>query len=161
MMSQMLGTKAGGHLFFAPIIPKSASELLKAQDVFYETSLNMGKAPPPGFFGRMPLGWYHRSFIYLMGVPVTKDEKINEKSVENYRHMIQVAAEHGWGEYRTHAIMMDPAMSVYSYNDHALLGLHEKIKDALDPNGILAAGKSGVWPAHMPERRAKVRNYFS
>ena len=161
MFSEQLGSKVSGHLFFAPIIPKSAAELMKAQDVFYEALHDMGLKQPPGFFGRMPIGWYHRSFIYLMGLPVTRDAEINRRSTENYRKLIKIAADNGWGEYRTHAMMQDPVMATYSENDHALLGLHEKIKDALDPNGILAAGKSGIWPAHLPDRRNNVRNFFS
>jgi 4-cresol dehydrogenase (hydroxylating) len=27
--------------------------------------------------------------------------------------------------------------------------MHEAIKEALDPKGILAPGKSGIWPKHL------------
>jgi 4-cresol dehydrogenase (hydroxylating) len=30
----------------------------------------------------------------------------------------------------------------------------ETIKDAVDPNGILAPGKQGIWPRAMRESRA-------
>jgi (+)-pinoresinol hydroxylase len=43
-------------------------------------------------------------------------------------------------------------MAAYSYNNHALLRLHENIKDTLDPNGILAPGKNGIWPRSMRRR---------
>jgi 4-cresol dehydrogenase (hydroxylating) len=33
------------------------------------------------------------------------------------------------------------------------LRLSETIKDALDPNGILAPGKQGIWPAAWRDRR--------
>ncbi len=33
---------------------------------------------------------------------------------------------------------MDQVASTYSWNDGALMKLNERIKDALDPNGILA-----------------------
>jgi 4-cresol dehydrogenase (hydroxylating) len=35
----------------------------------------------------------------------------------------------------------------YDYNNHALRRLNERIKNALDPAGILAPGKSGIWPS--------------
>lgn len=34
----------------------------------------------------------------------------------------------------------------YNWNGNSTMRLNETIKDALDPNGILAPGKSGVWP---------------
>ena len=48
---------------------------------------------------------------------------------------------------------MDQIAKTYSWNDNALLKLQEQIKDALDPNGILAPGKQGIWPKHLRENR--------
>jgi 4-cresol dehydrogenase (hydroxylating) len=42
-------------------------------------------------------------------------------------------------------------MNTMSYNDHVLRRFHETIKDAIDPNGIIAPGRSGIWPAGMRE----------
>ena len=44
---------------------------------------------------------------------------------------------------------MDDCAAAYSFNDHALRKLHEKIKDAVDPNGVLSAGRYGIWPKHL------------
>jgi 4-cresol dehydrogenase (hydroxylating) len=41
---------------------------------------------------------------------------------------------------------MDDVALTFDYNNHALLRLNETVKDALDPNGILAPGKQGIWP---------------
>ena len=44
---------------------------------------------------------------------------------------------------------MDTIAGTYSWNDNALMKMHQTIKDALDPNGILSPGKSGIWPRHL------------
>jgi FAD binding domain len=54
-------------------------------------------------------------------------------------------------EYRTHTAFMDQCAAAYPFNDNALLRLHERLKDAIDPNGILSAGRYGIWPKHLRE----------
>jgi 4-cresol dehydrogenase (hydroxylating) len=44
---------------------------------------------------------------------------------------------------------MDAVTGVYSFNDHAMHRLHCVLKDALDPDGIVAAGRYGIWPRHL------------
>ena len=44
----------------------------------------------------------------------------------------------------THKAFMDECTAAYSFNGHALLRLHESLKDAIDPNGILSAGDHGI-----------------
>ena len=40
---------------------------------------------------------------------------------------------------------MDQIANTYNFNDNAQMRLNETIKNALDPKGILAPGKNGIW----------------
>lgn len=68
------------------------------------------------------------------------------------RDMIDDAAKLGYGEYRTHLALMDQVAGTYNWNDNALMKFNNTLKDVLDPNGILAPGKSGIWPKRYRNR---------
>jgi 4-cresol dehydrogenase (hydroxylating) len=65
-----------------------------------------------------------------------------------FRALVVDAKEQGYGEYRTHIDYMDVVAETFDFNNHALRRLNETVKDALDPNGVIAPGKSGIWPAN-------------
>jgi FAD/FMN-containing dehydrogenase len=143
-----------GHLWFSPIIPKTGEAVLEAQRVFMDAFKQLGRPSMVSYF-TMPATWMFRAFIFIMAFPISRTNvEQNRRSREAFRALVKVAAEHGWGEYRTAPAFQDDVMAAYSYNDNALLRLHETIKDAVDPNGILAAGRSGIWPRHLRRGRA-------
>jgi len=108
-----------------------------------------------GSVGGFPVwNFFARAFVIIYFFPIEHDVEKNRKNREVFRRLIKTAAEHGWGEYRTHTAFMGDIMDAYSFNNHALLRLHETMKDALDPNGILSPGKNGVWPKNMRKARA-------
>ena len=58
------------------------------------------------------------------------------------------------GHLKTPPVFQDDVMAEYSFNDNALMRVHERLKDALDPNGIISAGRYGVWPEHLRDGEA-------
>jgi 4-cresol dehydrogenase (hydroxylating) len=72
---------------------------------------------------------------------------------ETFRKLATICAEHGWGEYRAAPAFQQEIMNTYSFNNGALQRLHETLKDALDPNGVLSAGRYGIWPRHLRNGR--------
>lgn len=135
-----------GHLWFAPIIPMTGAAILEAVDVLSEALADLG-VPASALIP--PQSYFPRSIVIFVGFPITADVETNRRTRETYRQLVALAAERGWGEYRTHIAFMDEVMECYSFNDHALRRFHEQMKDAIDPNGILAPGKNGIWPARL------------
>src|ERR1700733_11326730 len=145
--------KTQGHMDFSPIVPLSGEAVFEALKVLGDVYHSMG-VPPQNQFISLPWAFFPRAFVFLFGFPIMHDVEFNKKNREVFRGLIKACADHGWGEYRTHIAYMDDVMNVYSFNEHALLRFHEKIKDALDPNGILSPGKQGIWPKNMRKARA-------
>lgn len=138
-----------GHLFFSPIIPKTGEAALEATRVLADVTAAM-RIPGLNPLFRTPQAWIFRSFLLIVGLPISRtDPKINEASIEIFHHAVKLSAERGWAEYRTSPIFSDVISDVYSFNGHALRRFTETLKDAADPNGIIAPGRGGIWPKHL------------
>ncbi len=143
-------TPTHGHMWFSPIIPRTAESIFEANRVFAAAAREFNL---PILRFSLPATYWERAFIFIFGFPVTEDIPTNRKNRDAFNKLIDVAAEHGWGEYRTAPAYQDTCMSKYSFNNHALLRFHETIKDAIDPNGILSPGRYGIWPKHLRKTR--------
>jgi hypothetical protein len=139
-------TPSDGHQWFSPIIPRTGEAVFEANKVFRKAGRDFGLPVPPF---SIPFCFWERSFVFLFGFPVTHEPAKNVKTREAFRKLVEISAEHGWGEYRTAPAYQDLIMKTYSFNNNALLRFHEKLKDAVDPNGILSPGRYGIWPKHL------------
>jgi len=135
-----------GHLGFSPVIPMTGEAVIESQRVFQRVLQEFSSDVALLVF---PQSYHARTLVILCMFYVMPDAETNRRTREVFRRLIEVAAEHGWGEYRTHTAFMDECAAVYSFNDNALRRLHETIKDAVDPNGVLSAGRYGIWPRHL------------
>ena len=131
----------GAHLTFSPVLPPSGDEALaqlhRVRRRFGEFGFD--------FYGGFTMG--ERHMIATNGIVYDRD---NQTMVRNARALFEAllndTVHAGFGEYRTHLSFMDDVARSFDFGERALLRLNEKIKNALDPNGILAPGKQGIWP---------------
>jgi len=140
-----------GHMWFSPIIPRTGEAIFEANRVFSEAAKEFGL---PNLAFSLPSTYWERAFIFIFAFPVTHDVETNKKNRAAFKQLVQRAAEQGWGEYRTAPVFQDTIMNTYAYNNHVLLRFHETLKDAIDPNGIISAGRYGIWPKHLRKAQA-------
>ena len=141
--SELNPVPAQGHFSLSPVIPMTGEAVVESQKVLMKAFRELDAKPMYMVF---PQSFHPRSLVILCLFAVAADVETNRRVRRGFRELIKLAAAHGWGEYRTHTAFMDDCAAVYSFNDHALRRLQETIKDALDPNGILSAGRYGIWP---------------
>jgi 4-cresol dehydrogenase (hydroxylating) len=144
--------QGGGHLGFSPIIPMTGDAVFRAQRAFGRLYAELA-LPAANQFAALPWAYNPRALVLLFGLPMSRDKEQNRQSREIFERLVEVSAENGWAEYRTHIAFMDKVADMYGYNDHAMRRFHEKLKDAVDPNGILSPGKSGIWPSRLRNER--------
>lgn len=134
----------GGHIDIAPLVPARGAEVLdfyqEVKDLYTHYGFDL-------YIG------YHVYARHLVHVTMIFFENGNEEQLSRaralYEEVRQAAVRRGYTPYRGHIDNMDDIANEFSFNDHASLRFQEKLKDALDPNGILSPGKQGVWPAHL------------
>jgi 4-cresol dehydrogenase (hydroxylating) len=136
-----------GHIWFSPLIPRTGEAILAINRVLRPYFAQLGM--PPSLIYALPAGYFERSFIFTFGFPIRTDPAENRRMRETFVRLAELCASHGWGEYRAAPAFQSLIANTFSFNNHALLRFHEVLKDAVDPNGILAAGRYGIWPKHL------------
>jgi 4-cresol dehydrogenase (hydroxylating) len=141
-MTRWYGGEKGGHVGFSCAAPICGRDGAALRD------LVRGELTAAGLDYSGVIIVSKRSMIHV-GLVVfdTENEAQARNAYAACRSMVRSAAQQGYGEYRSHLDFMDLVAEQYDYNDHAQRRFNERLKDALDPNGILSPGKQGIWPA--------------
>ncbi|GME37386.1 FAD-linked oxidase-like protein [Neofusicoccum parvum] len=126
-----------GHIAFSPILPPSGRELYK----WYLSAKEFTKKAKFDFFADFHV--YPRYVLSIELVVFAPEER--SRVNELYLALLSDAERQGLSEYRTHVQYMDLVKRHYSFNQGALGGFTDVLKQTLDPNAILAPGKSGIW----------------
>lgn len=146
-MTAWYGGEEGGHIGFSPIAPLTGRDAMALRDLLRGM---IEEAGLDYIAAMLPIN--ARSFAHITLIIFdTKNEPQARAAYDVARRLVRDAAKLGYGEYRAHLDFMDLASEQYSWNDHAYRRFCETLKDALDPQGILAPGKQGIWPRSMRE----------
>jgi 4-cresol dehydrogenase (hydroxylating) len=131
----------GGHVSFSPVLPQSGTAALQQFNRAWKRYDEFGIDFHPGF----NLGERHLTNINQ--IMFDRDDKAMCDRVDKlFKGLVADADELRYGEYRAHISYMDLIADTFDFNNNAMLRLNQTVKQALDPNGILSPGKSGIWP---------------
>jgi len=143
-----------GHIGFSPVLPPRGKEAL---DFYY---IAKKRSAEHGFDFYAGLHLYPR---HLTHINMLIFDRHSEKQRINVHKLFVAlskdARKEGYSEYRAHVKHQELVAGMYDWPEgkgHGRL-LAEKIKDALDPNGIFSEGKMGIW---SEGRRGKYKGVF-
>ncbi len=146
----------GGHIGFSPVLPQSGKLAMEQFRRTYQRYKEFGMDYQASF----AIG--ERHMLNINAILFNKGDEAMMKRIDPFiRTLVADAKANGYGEYRTHLDYMDTVADSYDFNDHALLRLNERVKDALDPRGIIAPGKSGGVAAGVSEGAQGMKKTFA
>lgn len=159
------GSGIGAHGAYSPIVPLDGATILdwvKAAKRVYESH---------GFDLLCDFFMMERSAVFVCMLCFDKTNPKHRQATDNiFEDLFEEGRKRGFAKYRAHVLHMgeldgslrhnmtklltgqisDKNAELYDFNDHAYRRFVERLKDSLDPNGILSPGK--VRPHHPPPK---------
>ena len=144
-MGDWVGGRSG-HMGFSPVVPATGTAVLdqlkRSRKIIADHDVD--------FYASFTIGGRFATNINMLMYDRDKPEQVaNMRKL--FDTLIAETAKAGYGEYRTHLGWMDAVNETYDFNNGVQRRLNEKVKDAIDPKGILSPGKQGVWPSAFRE----------
>jgi 4-cresol dehydrogenase (hydroxylating) len=126
----------GGSIWFSPVSQAMGSETMKQMDMAKRI---MGKHGLD-YVGEFIVGWRDMHHIIDVLFDKTKPEEVAAAHA-CFTELLAEFSKAGYGTYRTNTAFMDKVADTYGPVQRKVF---QRLKRALDPNGILAPGKSGI-----------------
>jgi 4-cresol dehydrogenase (hydroxylating) len=122
--------------WFVPIVPFKGKHVLKQKMLADEIIKSYGFS----YNAELIVG--SRSMHHVIEISFnSRSEESVKKGAECYLALVRVFAQNGYGLYRTNIAFMDAVSETYG---PTIQNVFKRIKLALDPNGIISPGKSGI-----------------
>jgi 4-cresol dehydrogenase (hydroxylating) len=130
------------HLDFSPIGPAVGADVVKLHSLVRD----LYAAEQRPYVGGILLS--RRTALQISTTFYDpRDKRQTDAVYEGYSRLVEGVAAAGYLPYRTNLQHMDAVAAKLDFGDGAQLRVLQALKGALDPNGIIAPGKQGVWPA--------------
>ncbi|MCS5480055.1 FAD-binding oxidoreductase [Corynebacterium sp. YIM 101645] len=149
------GWEHTGHVSYGPIMPLTGEDGKQMHELLVRHCDRIGR----DFGEAFALTPRSMQMFALVLYDAANQEDL-ERTYVMTADLIRESAAMGYGEYRGHLEFMDLIGDQFDFNDNASRRLNEKIKNALDPAGILSPGRQGIWGGEF-SRPANNPAYFA
>jgi len=126
----------GGSTWFAPVSQARGGETLKQMNMAKQITRNFGI----DYVALFIIGWREMHHIVDLLYDRTNPKEM-QAAYTCYKTLLTDFAKQGYGVYRANTAFMDDVAELYG---EVKQEVNQALKRALDPNGIIAPGKSGI-----------------
>lgn len=129
----------GGSAWFALVLPLSGAEFVKSMDICRPIFEEFGF----DYMGGLMVGPLARHAEHVMDLLFDRsDPEEMKRAYACFDKLLSVNVAAGYAPYRVNTAFMNKTAEAYG---PAQRDLNRRLKNALDPHGILAPGKSGIF----------------
>lgn len=134
------GWEHTGHVAYGPIMPLTGADAQQMHELLVGHCGELGRD-----FGEAFALTPRSMQMFALVLYDAADPADLDRTFAMTADLIRKSAAMGYGEYRGHLDFMDAIAGQFDFNDNAARRLNAKLKQALDPVGILNPGRQGIW----------------